>query len=136
MCIRDRSNDRLRNLTNTLETRKKQEQNTISKVLTDLEKSIEAALSEATEPGQFGLFKEDPRFTEDEKTQLRRDVAAVKARLAKIPEERDKEINDIERRYDGYVPRTFPVAVIFFLPKSYIGGHLSLIHISEPTRPY
>ena len=122
--IEARSNDRLRNLTNTLETRKKQEQNTISKVLTDLEKSIEAALSEATEPEQLGLFKEDPRFTEDEKTQIRRDVAAVKARLAKIPEERDKEINDIERRYDGYVPRTFPVAVIFFLPESQIEGSI------------
>lgn len=121
--IEVRSNDRLRNLTNTLETRKKQEQKTISTVLTELEKSIESALTEDTEPEQFGLFNEDPRFTVEERTQLRRDVEAIKVRLAKIPEERDREVKDIERRYNGYVPRTFPVAVIFFVPESQIAGH-------------
>lgn len=115
-----RSTDRLRNLSNTLETRKRQEQNTIETVLTDLEKSIQTALAEASEPEQLVLFQEDQRFTNEEKAQFRRDIEAIKVRLAKIPEERDREIKDIERRYDGYVPRTFPVAVIFFLPERII----------------
>ncbi|MEX6634032.1 DISARM system SNF2-like helicase DrmD [Hyphococcus lacteus] len=112
-----RSTDRLRNLSTTLETRKKQEQNTIETVLTDLEKSIQTALAESAEPEQLVLFQEDQRFSNEEKAQFRRDIEAIKIRLAKIPQERDREIKDIERRYDGYVPRTFPVAVIFFLPE-------------------
>lgn len=117
-----RSTDRLRNLRNTLETRKKQEQNTIETVLTDLEKSIEDAIAAASEPEQLVLFTEDQRFSNEEKAQFRRDIEAIKVRLAKIPEERDREIRDIERRYDGYVPRTFPVTITFFLPERLVAG--------------
>ena len=115
-----RSSDRLRNLRNTLETRKKQEQNTISTVLTDLENSIQAALTAAAEPEQLVLFTDDKRFSEQEKAQFRRDIESIKIRLAKIPEEREREVRDIERRYDDYLPRTFPVAIIFFLPENVI----------------
>ena len=123
--VKARSNERLRNLRNTLENRKKQEIKTITTVLNDLEKAIERELNVKPEAHQPTLFAEDERFTEDERRQLRRDVAAVTVRLKKIPEERDREVEDIGRRYDGYVPRTFPVAVIFLVPESLVErGHL------------
>jgi len=57
-------------------------------------------------------------FSEDERTQLRRDTAALEARLARIPQERQLEADAIETRYAKLNDRTFPVAVIFLVPKS------------------
>ena len=53
---------------------------------------------------------------ENERLQLRRDVAALQARLDRIPQERIEEISALERRYSGLAHRTFPVAVTFILP--------------------
>ena len=55
-------------------------------------------------------------WPENERMQLRRDVDALRARLARIPEEREQEIASIERRYSDLAHRTFPVAVTFILP--------------------
>lgn len=107
-----RSNDRLRNLQNTLETRKLQEIKNISSVLDELTRTIEQELKKDREPEQLSLF------TEDERTQVRRDNEALRARLARIPEEKEQEIKAIESRYKDFVPRTFPVAVIFLVPAS------------------
>jgi hypothetical protein len=107
-----RSNDRLRNLQNTLETRKQQEIKNIVSVLDELTRTIEQELRKEHEPEQLALF------SEDERTQVRRDTEALKARLARIPEEREQEIQAIEHRYKDFVARTFPVAVIFLVPES------------------
>jgi hypothetical protein len=48
--------------------------------------------------------------------QLRRDVDSLRARLARIPEEREQEVASIERGYSDLAHRTFPVAVTFILP--------------------
>jgi hypothetical protein len=50
--------------------------------------------------------------------QVHRDTDALRARLARIPAEETEEIAAIEQRYEGFAARTFPVAVIFLLPKS------------------
>jgi superfamily II DNA or RNA helicase len=110
-----RSKDRLKNLRNTLETRKQQEVKNITTVLAELARSIEAELAKTDEPEQLELF------SEDERTQLRRDNDALKARLARIPKEREMEIAAIEHRYAEFVDRTFPVAVIFLVPQSMSG---------------
>ena len=107
-----RSGDRLRNLQNTLEIRKQQEIQNIVSVLDELTRSIEQELRKEREPEQLSLF------TEDERTQVRRDAEALKTRLARIPEEKEQEIQAIEHRYKDFVARTFPVAVIFLVPES------------------
>ena len=65
--------------------------------------------------GELAGFRE--LFTEDERTQLRRDIAALDARLARIPDERKMETEAIEVRYAKLDDRTFPVAVIFIVPE-------------------
>ena len=53
---------------------------------------------------------------------MRRDHDALRARLARIPEEREHEITAINHRYADYAARTFPVAVIFLVPESQSGS--------------
>ncbi|MHA6878966.1 DISARM system SNF2-like helicase DrmD [Ralstonia pseudosolanacearum] len=110
-----RSKERLRYLTNTLLTRKQQEIDDIGTVLDELEKAIQSELKKGEQPEQLSLF------TEDERTQLRRDIAALEARLARIPDERRMETQAIESRYAKLDDRTFPVAVIFLVPESTSG---------------
>ncbi|RAQ84730.1 helicase [Burkholderia pseudomallei] len=107
-----RSKERLRFLTNTLQTRKQQEINDIGTVLDELEKAIQFELKKEQQPEQLSLFSEDERM------QLRRDIAALEARLARIPGERRLETQAIESRYVKFDDRTFPVAVIFVVPAS------------------
>jgi len=110
-----RSKDRLKSLENILDGRKKKEISNIQLVLDELEKSIQGELKKDTEPEQLSLF------TEDERTQLRRDSAALQARLARIPLERKMETEAILHRYESFTDRTFPVAVIFLVPQSMLG---------------
>jgi len=114
--IDTRSKDRLKFLTNTLQTRKQQEVSDIEMVLNELETSIQNELHKDQQPEQF------PLFSEDERTQLRRDTAALEARLARIPNERIEEVANIEKRYENFTDRTFPVAVIFLVPQSLVSG--------------
>jgi superfamily II DNA or RNA helicase len=107
-----RSKERLKFLTNKLQTRKQQEIADIGTVLDELEKAIQSELKKEQQPEQLNLF------TEDERTQLRRDIAALEARLARIPDERQMETRAIESRYAQLDDRTFPVAVIFIVPES------------------
>ena len=110
-----RSKDRLKFLANTLQTRKQQEVGDIGSVLDELEKSIQGELNKDQQPEQLSLF------CEDERTQLRRDTAALEARLKRIPAERIQEVDSIESRYANLDDRTFPVAVVFIIPESMRG---------------
>lgn len=111
-----RSKDRLKFLANTLQSRKQQELDDIAAVLDELERAIQGELQKDQQPEQLSLF------TEDERTQLRRDTAALEARLARIPAERAQEIQAIETRYAKLDDRTFPVAVVFLVPESAAKG--------------
>lgn len=111
-----RSKERLRNLSNTLESRKEQEVRDITTVLDELARAIEGELKKVEEPEQFELF------TPDERTQVTRDNEALEARLARIPEEKEREIEAIQHRYMDFTDRTFPIAVIFLVPESKLGG--------------
>jgi superfamily II DNA/RNA helicase len=109
--VEARSRDRLKNLETTLETRKQQDIANITSVLDELEKAIEGELRKEKQPEQLSLF------SEDERTQVRRDTEALKQRLARIPGEREQEVATIRQRYEGFEIRTFPVAVIFLVPE-------------------
>jgi superfamily II DNA or RNA helicase len=109
--VEARSRDRLGNLETTLESRKQQEIANITSVLDELERAINDELRKEKEPEQLALF------SEDERTQVRRDTEALKLRLARIPSEKEQEIEAIRERFEGYAVRTFPVAVIFLVPE-------------------
>ena len=109
--VEARSKDRLKILGNTLETHKRREIKDMTQLLGDLAKNLEAELNKE-EPKQL------PLFSEDERTQLRRDRLALEARLRRIPEERERERVAIEERHSGLVDHTFPVAVVLLIPES------------------
>lgn len=112
--IEARSKDRLKFLENTLNRRMKSEIADIQTVLNELEASILKELKPNRPDGQFYL----PGLSPEEIAQVEKDVHALEARLARIPEEREKERAAIEKHYTNPVDRTFPVAVVFLVPQS------------------
>jgi hypothetical protein len=85
-------------------------------VLADLDKMIRKELAESEQPYQAELFPTD------EREQLNRDREALRCRLERIPEEREREIAAIRRRYAEPADRTFPVAVEFLIPEGFKEG--------------
>jgi len=110
--VEARSKDRLRFLVNTIETRKRKEADDIRQVLDDLERALKTEIAAEQQPLQLSLF------SEDERTQLKRDQAALEARLARIPQEREQELRAIEERHSNAIEHTFPVAVVLLVPSS------------------
>lgn len=110
--VEARSKDRLRFLMNTIENRKRKEADDIRQVLDDLERALKSELAAEQKPAQLSLF------SEDERTQLKRDRAALEARLARIPKEREQELRAIEERHSNAIEHTFPVAVVLLVPNS------------------
>jgi superfamily II DNA or RNA helicase len=116
--VTTRSRDRLKGLGSTIEARKRREIDEMTQLLDDLAKNVEAELKRE-EPKQLSLF------SEDERTQLRRDRLALEARLRRIPEERERERLAIEERHTGLVDHTFPVSVVLLVPESLAPGRKS-----------
>jgi superfamily II DNA or RNA helicase len=110
--VEARSKDRLRFLMNTIENRKRKEADDVRQVLDDLERALKTEIAAEQEPAQLSLF------SEDERTQLKRDRAALEARLARIPKEREQELRAIEERHSNAIEHTFPVAVVLLFPNS------------------
>jgi selenocysteine-specific translation elongation factor len=57
----------------------------------------------------------------DQREALRRDIESLRSRLLQIPEEREREIENLRRRYSDPIDRTFPVAVEFIVPAGFEG---------------
>lgn len=112
--VEARSRDRLKFLENTLDRRMKSEIADVRTVLDELEASIRKELKSDRQGGQLYL----PGFSPEEMAQVKKDVHALEARLARIPEEREEEKAAIEKHYAKPVDRTFPVAVVFLVPQS------------------
>ncbi len=110
--VEARSKDRLRFLVKTIETRKRKEAEDICQVLDDLERALRTEIAAEQQPVQLSLF------SEDERTQLKRDREALETRLARIPKEREQELRAIEERHSNAVEHTFPVAVVLLVPNS------------------
>jgi len=117
LSIDARSKDRIKSLTSSLNIRKENEKKDIVALLDELQKNIFDELAEKKED-QLEL----ELWADEERTQLRRDKYSLEARLARIPQEKEKEIELINRRYSNLSDRTFPVAVVFLLPSSFMEG--------------
>ncbi|EJY55741.1 helicase domain-containing protein [Alicyclobacillus hesperidum URH17-3-68] len=117
LAVEARSRERLKFLENTLLRRKQGEIDDLLTVLDDLERNLKNELEKEQGPRQMQL----QLWPEEERNQLRRDMEALRTRLARIPEERKSEIASVESRYANIVDRTFPVAVIFLVPQSQLG---------------
>ena len=113
--VEARSTDRMKYLDNTLNKRKESEKKDIIRILDELEKKIHAELKADRLPTQLML----PGFEEAERDQVRRDLNALKMRLARIPEEKDLETDAIDKRFARQNARTFPVAVVLIVPRSF-----------------
>ena len=107
-----RSDDRLKFLKNTLERRKLGDIADIGGLLDELAKALRTEIEASSKVVQQELGF----WPENERMQLRRDVDALRARLARIPDEREQELKSIEHRYSDLAHRTFPVAVTFIMP--------------------
>ena len=112
--IDSRSKERQESLKNTLQLRKENELRNIETILDDLAKNIQKEL-EVPAPELQLTFD---FFNEMEKQQYQKDLNALRARLARIPEEKIQEKAVIEKHYADAVPRTFPVAVVFLVPQT------------------
>lgn len=113
--VEARSRERLEHLTSTLERRRQAEEADLEQVLDDLAKAIRKELEESARPLQLELWPVDQR------EQLQRDLMALRERLQRIPEEREREMAAIRLRYADPVARTFPVAVEFLVPEGFGG---------------
>jgi len=107
-----RAADRAASLEKQLLARASKEQNDMDAILTELEGSIRNELNEP-ETRQLELF------TVDERDQLSRNTTALRARLDRIPAEREAERSLIEKRYSAIQPRLFPVAAEFLIPDEF-----------------
>ncbi|CUH46442.1 DISARM system SNF2-like helicase DrmD [Ruegeria atlantica] len=116
--VEARSRDRVRNLTNTIDNRRKKEISDTETLLSELQNSLEMELKKDNEPQQLSLFTEDERF------QLTRDREALEQRLSRIPEELEAETMAIDARHSNITDHTFPVAVVLLVPESMAKGEI------------
>ena len=107
-----RSRERLRNLTNTIETRRNIEIQNIQKLLDELDLSLARQIDKDEAPFQYSFD-----WAEDKRLQVTRDVKALQARRSRIPEEKDAEITAINNRHSNAIDHTFPVAIKILLPQ-------------------
>jgi ERCC4-related helicase len=105
---------RARDLQKKLADRSAKEQQDIRTILTELKTNIERELKQP-EVIQLTLSG----FSEDERNQAKRDVAALAERVGKIDAEIEQEVMRIEQRFARPQPRLFPVSVMYVVP-----GHL------------
>ena len=105
-----RMTERTRNLQKFLDERAGREVANFAAVMGELERNIREALD----------AREDPQLQFDwsveEKAQRERDLGSLKARLAEIPAELERETTHLRARYKKPQPRMFPVAVTFLVP--------------------
>ena len=112
-----RSGDRLQSLRNTLALREKGEIEDVTGVLDDLRKALESELQQEKEESAVIML-----FAPPELEQLKRDRQALSDRLARIPEELEREVAAVRRRHTDPTERTFPVAVVFLVPDYAVGA--------------
>jgi hypothetical protein len=105
-----RMTERTRNIQNFLDDRSEREVANLTAVMRELERSIRETLAD----------KDDPQmrfdWSEAEKQQRDLDIGSLRARLAEIPGELERESEHLRDRYRDPQPRLFPVAVTFLVP--------------------
>jgi hypothetical protein len=114
--VEARSRERREFLTNSIERRRDQEVADLNQVLDDLTTMIEREVTDTKKYVQLELWSSDQREA------LRKDMESLRSRLLRIPEEREREVENLRRRYADPIDRTFPVAVEFIVPAGFEGG--------------
>jgi len=104
-----RMKERVASLDKLLAERAEKEATDITAVLGELRRAIQQELADSG-PVQLELF------STPEREQYSRNVAALKARLRRIPGEMEQEAAVIRARYADPQPRLFPAAVTFLVP--------------------
>ena len=110
-----RSKERLRNLMNTIETRRNREVQDVEKLLNELDLSLARQIEKDEEPLQLAFD-----WAEDKRLQVTKDVKALQARRSRIPEEKEAEIQAINSRHANAIDHTFPVALKILIPQNMI----------------
>jgi superfamily II DNA or RNA helicase len=113
--VEARSHERREFLTNAIERRRDQELSDLNQVLDDLTTMIERELKDSKELVQLEFWPTDQREAQ------RKDMEFLRLRLLRIPDERDREVENLRRRYADPIDRTFPVAVEFIVPAGFEG---------------
>ncbi|MBE8232808.1 MAG: DEAD/DEAH box helicase family protein [Endozoicomonadaceae bacterium] len=113
--VEARSKERLNNLESTLERLKNKEISDITSVLDELDNAITIELEREIAMATV-IHNQMSLFDEEERTEVRKDKAAIEARQKRIESDKKAETEAIEKRYANYIDRTFPVAVIFLVP--------------------
>ena len=113
-----RSKERQDGLLALLEKRRESEVKDITSILKELEEGIRAELGKEGQYEQMTFSF----FTEDERQEVKRDYAALRARLEQIPKEREAEISAVRRHYSNPRSLTFPAAVLFLVPEDKVWG--------------
>jgi len=109
-----RMEERMKELQNVLKDRENKEVEDITKILEELRKAISKELEKTGKPEQMDLFNDE------EKEQFRQDINALRHRLQEIPEEIEREVEHIKKRFMNTQARIFPVALTFLVPDDQI----------------
>ncbi len=107
-----RMKERTKNLQKHLDDRTEKEIADMTAILQELERSIREELEE---PEQHTQQLE--LWTTAEREQLEMNLSSLRRRLEQIPDEIERETEVIRARYCNPVPRLFPVAITFLVPK-------------------
>jgi hypothetical protein len=90
----------------------------ITTILTELARTIETELEDPDYQAMGDReYRQLKLFSDTESEQWQRNHDALRARLAAIPDEVERETAAIRARYDSPMPRTFPVAVTLLVPE-------------------
>jgi hypothetical protein len=110
--LQARMEDRLAGMQKLLQERETKETEDIAAILQELERAIKEELKDPE-------YRQLELWSDSERDQLRRNEQALRIRLDQIPEELQKEVTAITKRYADPKPRLFPVAVTFLIPERY-----------------
>jgi len=124
--VQARGGERAQSLARSLADSESAEVSSITQVLSELRRTIAAQLDELDRDTEHQL--ELALFSTDEREQYARDTDALRRRLEQIPSEIDRDTAAIARRYADPVPRVFPAAVSFLVPRAlaYRGARAAL----------
>ncbi|MCP3013130.1 DISARM system SNF2-like helicase DrmD [Nocardiopsis dassonvillei] len=110
-----RADTRLESLKRVLAEREENERARVTGVLDQFAASLREAL--AGDDDEDALFGRSLTQTKEEREQYRKDRMNWERRLAALDGERERELAAIAERYAKQDPHTFPVAVVFVVPR-------------------
>jgi superfamily II DNA or RNA helicase len=113
-----RAETRLESLRRVLAEREENERARVTTVLDQFAATLREHLASDEEEDENALFSERSLTqTKEEREQYRKDRRNWESRLASLDGERERELAAIEQRYSRQDPHTFPVAVVFVVPR-------------------